>query len=497
MIAQPMTHNLQIINADCLTALRGLAPGSVHCCVTSPPYWGLRDYGVAGQLGLERTPEEYVARMVEVFREVWRVLREDGTCWVNLGDSYASNGGHADTNCDARRGEMGIGSKPEHANRAFRARGGKDCDPKRGVAANGQPHKHGAGAGLKPKDLVGIPWRVGFALQADGWWLRQDIIWHKPNPMPESVTDRFTKAHEYIFLLTKSARYYFDQEAILEPCSQSTHARLSQNVQEQIGSTRAHGGEKTNGNMKAVGRAPHGSIEARLLRAKDGHKSAPTDDRNGIRPRKSWNGSEFHDGKNAQVHANVGKNRIKNNPSFDEAMAIMPENRNKRSVWTVPSAPYSEAHFDTIPPNMIKPCIMAGTSARGACAKCGAPWERIVERGAPDLDHQRACGGDVNGEYHGKATKDYATAGAQDASATKARILAGMVEKITTGWKPTCECGCTETVPCAVLDPFGGSGTTGQVALELGRRAILIELNPQYIPLIENRTNVTPGLNLA
>ncbi|KKN67582.1 hypothetical protein LCGC14_0460370 [marine sediment metagenome] len=185
---------------DALEKLRQLPDGWAHCCVTSPPYWSLRDYGVAGQLGLEKAPDEYVANLVAVFREVRRVLRDDGTLWLNLGDSYASSGGYA------RGGKDGglLGSRPASAGTRSRAR------------------VTGA-AGIKPKNLVGIPWRVALALQADGWYLRSDIIWAKTNPMPESVTDRPTRAHEYVFLLTKSARYHYDAEAIREVGSQDSH----------------------------------------------------------------------------------------------------------------------------------------------------------------------------------------------------------------------------------------------------------------------------------
>ena len=187
--------NLKIITGDALTVLKTIPECSVQCCVTSPPYWNLRDYGVYGQLGLERTPEEYVDRMVEVFREVRRVLREDGTLWLNIGDSYAAQGGdHSVYNSN----QPNVGACRCHAN------------------GSGDKGTRLPPPGLKAKDIVGIPWRLAFALQSDGWWLRQDIIWHKPNPMPESVTDRCTKAHEYIFLLTKSARYYYDAEAINE-----------------------------------------------------------------------------------------------------------------------------------------------------------------------------------------------------------------------------------------------------------------------------------------
>jgi DNA modification methylase len=193
----------RIIQGDCLEGLRTLPDASVHCCVTSPPYWGLRDYGHDGQIGLESTPEAYVARMVEVFREVRRVLRDDGTCWVNLGDSYAATTKQTGRNDNGQRA-----SAPAEWNCRYEYDRTKIRKGRRGS--------------LKPKDLVGIPWRVAFALQADGWWLRQDIIWHKPNPMPESVTDRCTKAHEYVFLLTKSERYFYDAEAVSEAASQSS-----------------------------------------------------------------------------------------------------------------------------------------------------------------------------------------------------------------------------------------------------------------------------------
>jgi len=193
-----------IHHGDCLDVLRTLDDSSVHCCVTSPPYYGLRDYGCEGQIGLEETPDAYVAKMVEVFREVRRVLRDDGTLWLNLGDSYA--------------GSWAAQSRPDGNDEKSTLQGGNQLSARQ-VAAH--PRRTHTGStkntpGLKPKDLIGIPWRVAFALQADGWWLRQDIIWHKPNPMPESVRDRCTKAHEYVFLMSKSERYYYDAEAIAE-----------------------------------------------------------------------------------------------------------------------------------------------------------------------------------------------------------------------------------------------------------------------------------------
>ena len=314
---------------DCRDVMRSLLEqgggGKVQAIVTSPPYWNLRDYGVAGQIGMESTLQEFVATMVGVFELARELLADDGTLWLNLGDSYnaAGRAGHG-----TRQGFK------QGTNRASAERA-DNCRP--------------SAANLKEKDLCGVPWRVAFALQDAGWYLRQDIIWSKPNPMPESVRDRCTKAHEYLFLMTKSPKYYFDQDAILEPCSPGTHARLSQDVQNQIGSERANGGAKTNGNMKAVARAP-----------------------GNVNPPKGQiayeDGDERHRTK-AGLLAYAEKSRklaeaasgTKNNESFDAAMAIMPTKRNKRSVWTIPTQSYSEAHFATFPEALVEPCILAGS----------------------------------------------------------------------------------------------------------------------------------------
>lgn len=218
-----------ILNGDSLTILKTLESESVDCVITSPPYWGLRDYGVEGQLGLEKTPEEYVAKLVEVFREVRRVLKKEGTCWLNLGDSYAGSGRGRDADGTWNHGKGGSKQETNIGSTVGRIVNEKSLSKnliEQGATGNAwvKPPQ-----GYKPKDLIGIPWRVAFALQADGWWLRQDIIWHKPNPMPESVTDRCTKAHEYIFLLSKSAKYYYDQKAIKEPCKDMWGKRDRQN----------------------------------------------------------------------------------------------------------------------------------------------------------------------------------------------------------------------------------------------------------------------------
>ncbi len=305
----------RIIVGNAVDSLAKIDAGSVRTCVTSPPYWGLRDYGNDGQLGQEATPQEFVENLCKVFDEVWRVLADDGTVWVNLGDSY--NGAAPN-----RSGANGFNDGRTNRDKRFSV---------------------GGVQGLKPKDLVGIPWRFAFAMQDRGWYLRQDIIWAKPNPMPESVTDRCTKSHEYVFLFSKQPKYFFDSVSIREPLAGSSLGRLSQDVKNQVGSTRANAGAKTNGNMKALG-DPEGG-------------------------------------------------------------------RNKRSVWNVGVARYKGAHFAVYPPALIEPCIKAGSAE-----------------------------GDT------------------------------------------------------VLDPFSGSGTTGEVALQNGRNYLGIELNPDYAALSEKRISDAIGL---
>jgi DNA modification methylase len=271
--------SVRLLIGDCRAMLLTLPDGSVHCCVTSPPYFGLRDYGMTAQIGLETTPAEYVAQLVDVFREVRRVLRDDGTLWLNLGDSYA--------------GSWGARGREDGTNAAR-----PDLEKKHGTDA---PNRHGFPVlGVKPKDLIGIPWRVAFALQADGWYLRQDIIWHKPNPMPESVRDRCTKAHEYVFLLAKSERYHFDSAAIAE---------ASVGMWNSARSTLAANGIKNVALNKSGQRRTAGS---------DTHHEDT--DRTG---------------------------------------------RNKRSVWTIPTQPYTEAHFATMARDVAETCIKAGCPVGG------------------------------------------------------------------------------------------------------------------------------------
>lgn len=357
-----------------------LAPDSVQMVMTSPPYYALRDYDHADQIGLEETPEQYVASLIAVFREIRRVLRDDGTVWLVIGDSYCAD-------------QKGINGGVESSGLA----GGGEYQ-----ATTTQPGLRRANAnyrqyGLKTKDLIGIPWRVAFALQADGWYLRQEIIWAKPNPMPESVKDRCTKAHESIFLLSKSPRYYFDIDAIAEP---------------SIGAFR------------------------------NGQKERPKNNA-AIPPRHARWGA---------VHSGLDR-------------TTRGVTRNKRSVWTVASKPYREAHFATFPPDLIEPCILAGSPPQ-CCGACGAPWLRIVERTAMVIDRS-------------DRTHDL---GRTRSSGTN------MVppSSVTIGWRPSCTCNAAPTPP-VVLDPFGGAGTTALVAQRLGRSSVSFELNPGYVAMAEAR----------
>ena len=399
------TH--KIILGDCIAGMQTLPAGCIQTCITSPPYFGLRDYqGGTEEIGQEETVEGYVEQMVEVFREIKRILRDDGTVWLNLGDSYMS--------------AKGCSPPPQ----TF-ANGNADGQPKDFVPPNRRDQK-----GLKNKDMIGIPWRVAFALQADGWYLRQDIIWHKPNPMPESVTDRCTKSHEYIFLLSKKSHYYFDHEAIREPAAESSAARMLRGVSD------TH--KNVNG---APGQTAHSM--------------------NKPRPRQF--GAKVQEG---TKRGDVG------NTFVDTGK------RNKRSVWTVTTKPFRGAHFATFPKDLIEPCVLAGTSEHGCCSKCGAPWNRDVE-----IKRTFESGSGRSGNLpEGKNGSNL-----QGGGETKDIRRGPVCHSRTIGWEKTCKCIDAEVVPCTVFDPFTGSGTTAIVSLKHNRNFIGTELNEDYIKIAEDR----------
>jgi DNA modification methylase len=401
-----------VLFGDCRDSMRRLiAEGvRVQMCVTSPPYYGLRDYGHPGQLGLEETPDEYIANMVEVFRLVREMLADDGTLWLNIGDSYAGSWG-----------AQGYRETPAVISRNLIAN-----HPKR--ASNTGTIRQ---AGLKPKDLIGIPWLLAFALRADGWYIRQDIVWSKPNSMPESVRDRCTKSHEYLFLLSKSERYFFDAEAIKEPVS---------------GDPNAPRNRWDTKNYEVPGQKPQKRVS-----------------RSGNKERKPGSARGCPD--------NTGSNVCGSVP-WEGSM------RNKRSVWTIPTSPYAGAHFAVFPPALVEPCVLAGTSARGHCPECGARWVRTVERNRPESSGV-SIGGYPDRRDGGIRARARAGSGGGNLLAT--------IRRTTDEWRPSCDCG-HDPVPDIVLDPFFGSGTTGEVAESLGRRWIGCEINRAYAPLQAERT---------
>lgn len=430
-IAEMIYHEdsqLTIHNGDALTELQTMAAESVQCCVTSPPYYGLRDYGVDGQIGMEETPETYITKLVDVFREVRRVLKDDGTLWVNIGDSYAGSG----------KGRNADGSHQE---------GGKQ-GTSRGTV-EGEIFKT-ITPDCKPKDLIGIPWMLAFALRADGWYLRSEIIWHKLNPMPESVTDRPTKAHEQIFLLSKSPKYFYDAAAVAE---KTLHPNA----------------------------VASWTCDSRLAR---GHML------NGAPVGNEASGAKYEGS----------------------------ETRNRRSVWSIASQPFAAAHFATFPPALIEPCILAGSRPAGKRCDCdeviatptgeGAindptmttgragmnrprrenegtrPITRRVQRGEAEQMKQSQNREQMR-EICGAAFDHYTRTDASGARPLPEDIRQDFLAR---GWlMPVRQCDCPIEPADIVLDPFGGSGTTAQVANKFGRKAVLIELNPEYCELAMKR----------
>lgn len=392
---------------DALAIAGALPPGIAQCIATSPPYWGHRSYlpddhaDKERELGRERTPEEYVDRLVAIFRALRPALRDDGTLWLNLGDTIATrpNGGSAG-NLEDIAGHAGY--RAEHGGRS-----------------------RGLTPGVKHKDLYGIPWMVAFALRADGWYLRSDIVWSKTNPMPESIADRPTRSHEYLFLLTKRPNYFYDGQAIAEPVSEASLKRIAQpNFANQKGGAKDYGEQASGVNRSRSMRKTLENFAA---------SGAPT--------------------------------------------------RAKRDVWSIPTLAYSGAHFATFPPELVRPCILAGTSERGACAKCGQPWIRLTET------------------EHIPTTQDGASAYRAQGIATPSparrasRKLNGRARVTTIGWRAGCACD-AGVLPCLVLDPFIGSGTTAEVCTEEARDWLGIDLNGTSVEMTAKRLARLPTRSL-
>ena len=408
-----MTTHHRFLVGDALAVLRTLPDASVHCIVTSPPYWGLRDYGVPGQIGLEPTPWEYVEKLVSVFREARRVLRPDGVLWLNLGDSYATFAGR-------------VGEHPGGGERGARWHGPT-------TQPNRLPQR-----GLKPKDLVGIPWLVAFALRDDGWYLRRDIVWAKGvsgvlragNPMPESVRDRPASAHEYVFLFSKSEDYYYDADAVAEsPLTGDTRPPLG------AASVKLRNG--------LVVPNPHSG--ARRLKVPSG-----------------WDVSK---GSHGSIHR-LGR-------SAGTVYMMSETSRSRlRDVWLIFPDPFPGAHFATFPESLAALCILAGTSEFGCCSACGAPYERVVERKKARVEGRRSKVGDSG------------TVRRRDLPERPGGFVGASA--VTSGWRSTCDYN-AEVMPCTVLDPFGGSGTVSLVARRLGRNSIYVDLNPDYARMAVDR----------
>ena len=399
------------ILGDAREGLKTLADASVHCCVTSPPYWRLRAYLPAGhplkhlEIGSEPTIELYIGHLLEVFAEVWRVLRDDGTLWLNMGDCYASQGGPPPN-------EMAGGSREQ-------------------CRSQNAGKSRSSASGLKPKDLCGIPWRVAFALQADGWYLRSMIPWIKRNVMPESVTDRPATAVEYVFMFSKAKRYYYDRFSIQVPASPS---------------------------YKNDGR----------------WKTGPT-------PENEKAGYELAGARNPKACHAVFKgerrgSRTRRNSDwfFESWQGLLTDEEGDPLALIVNPVGTRIKHFASYPPKLIEPIIKAATSEKGCCPKCGTPWQRLVKI----TDSGVAASGNKTKRWGTNHVTDRNQGEGEVEHESSIPWNYKLPE--TTGWKPSCECGEPESVPATVLDPFWGTGTTGMVATALGRQSIGCEIFEEY-----------------
>jgi DNA modification methylase len=414
------------ILGDCRQAMATLPEKHFHCSVSSPPYFGLRSYLADDhpmkklEIGSESTLELYLEHIVEVYRCVRRVLRDDGLIWVNIGDRFTSGG--------RRTYDKSIKSGSGFKNQSA------------GVLRPFDPE------GLKHKDLCMLPARVAMALQMDGWYLRAQIPWIKRNCMPESADDRPAVAIEYVFMFSKSKDYFYDGESVKMPVSQNTHPRTAKASQFPAASERDENRRRTT--PKAAQSALGSKQHSQWNEAHSGEVSA-RNRRNSDWLIESWQGM------------------LTDDDGFPVALMVNPKGTTLN-------------HFASYPAKLVEPMIKASTSDGGCCPQCGANWLRVVEE-VPDLEHQKQCGGNDQGEYFGKATKDYDANKVQNASDVKRRILAGMTIKKTIGFRPGCECKYPKPVmPARVLDPFHGTGTTSEVAVRLGRDYTGCEISDDY-----------------
>jgi DNA modification methylase len=423
----------EIVVGDAAQALKAMPADSVHTVVTSPPYWNLRDYGIRGQIGLETSMQEYVDRIADVFDEVRRVLRPDGTLWLVLGDGNSHGG------CGAR-------------------------DPARWPKQSRNDHMpvHGKkNTGLKPKDLLGIPWRVAFALQGSGWWLRSEITWCKTAPMPESVEDRPVSATENVFLMTKSERYYYDRIAVRQPASEASIARIK-----QTSFSSQKGGHRDYGNGINKNRSARKTLE--------NFAENPS-----ANLRNFW----VLDPEPFQMEMCTSCRRTYEKAEY-LALTAIGEDEDKKRVCLCGSSDRWLSHFATFPQALVEPCILAGTSEHGVCPACGAQWKRVVER--PQPPRELALNGVAKNSRDGGLTNE---AGMERIGMSHKKYAEWLAKNppVTTGWAPTCKCGTGEVSKPIVLDPFMGSGTVALVALKAGRNFIGVELNPDYAHLARAR----------
>jgi DNA modification methylase len=418
---------------DARAKLAELPENSFQLCVTSPPYWGLRSYLPANhplkhlEIGTEDTLEQYLANLVEVFTAVHRVLRDDGLLWVNMGDRWTA------------------GSRRQY-DRCAKIMGRDEKHPANGVFRPMDP------PGLKIKELCLLPQRVAIALQESGWYLRCMCPWIKRNCMPESVKDRPVNALEYFFMFSKQRFYYYDRDAVTVRASDNTHPRAA---------VFPHRETRNDNNRRRRRTNPKAALAQIGVKQNPSFQEATSDY---LPSRRNW--------RNTDLFMQSWEGLLGDENGDPLALVVNPKGT-------------TMSHYASYPVSLIRPIIQASTSEGGCCSNCGAPRIRVVEVGEADIERQRQCGGDLLGEYHGQAKKDFKGNGVQDASDVKRRILAGMRERKTVGWNPGCTCDRDQmcsliSKPCSVIDPFHGTGTTAQACVELGRHYTGIEISEDY-----------------